>query len=71
MLCVIFKVRQWANTAPVVGAARIIYQLVLLLSAMAAMYVQSAISVFATTALIMASVKKYGERWWIYEADEL
>ena len=71
MLCVYFKIDQWANTAPVVEIVRIIYQLVFLLFQAAAMYVQSAISVFATTAPTMESARKYGERWWIYEADEL
>lgn len=70
MLCVIFKVRQWANTAPAVRIAVIIYQLAFLLFHAAAMYVQSVILIFAVIALAMASVRKYGERRWIYEADE-
>ena len=71
MLCVYFKINQWANTAPVVGIAVIIYQLAFLLFQAAAMYVRSVILVFATTAPTMESVRNYGERWWIYEADEL
>ena len=71
MLCVISKVRQWANTAPAVGIAWIFYQFVFLLSGMVAMYVQSAISVFAITAPTMENARKYGERRWIYEANEL
>lgn len=49
------------NFAPVVGIAVIIYQLVFLLFHAAAIYARSAISVFATTALIIQSVRKYGE----------
>lgn len=71
MLCVIFKVRQWANTAPAVRIAVIIYQFAFLLFHAVAMYVQSVILIFATTALTIANAKKYGERRWTYEADEL
>lgn len=71
MLCVIFKVRQSANTAHVVGIVRIIHRCVFLLSDMAAMCVRSAISVFATTAPTTASARKFGERRWIYETNEL
>ena len=70
-LCVYFKVRQSVNTAPVVGIAVITYRYAFLLSLAAAMYVRSVISAFATTAPTMENVRKYGERWWIYEADEL
>lgn len=50
------------NIAPVVRGAVIIYQLVLLLLAMTVIYAQSAISIFVTIALAMASVNCYGER---------
>lgn len=62
MLCVIFKVKQWGNTALVVRIAVLTYQLVFLLSAMAVTYARSAISVFATTAPTMANVNCCGER---------
>lgn len=71
MLCVIFKVSQWVNTAPAVRIAVIIYRFVCLLLAIAAMYARNVISRFVTTAPTMASVNCYGERRWIYEADEL
>ena len=71
MLCVYFKVSQWGNTAPAVRIARIICQLAFLLFHAAAMYVQSVISHFATTALVIASANCCGERRWTYEADEL
>lgn len=71
MLCVIFKVRQWGNTAPAVRIAVIIYRSVCLLSATAAIYVQNVIFHFVTTAPTMPSVNCYGERRWTYEADEL
>lgn len=61
MLCVIFKVRQWVNTAPAVRIAVIIYQLAFLLFHAAAMYVQSVILIFAITAPTTASARKYGE----------
>ena len=70
MLCAIFKVNQWVNTAPAVRIARIICQLAFLLFHAAAMYVQNVIFHFATTALVMASVNCCGERRWTYEADE-
>lgn len=63
LLCVIFKVRQSANTAHVVRFAVIIYQHVFPLLAVAAIYVQNAISVFATTAPTTANVRNFGERW--------
>jgi len=50
------------NTAPAVRIAVIIYQRVLLLFHAAATYVQNAISRFVTTALIIQSVRNYGER---------
>ena len=71
MLCVYFKINQWANTAPVVGIAVIIYQLAFLLFQAAATYVRSVILVFATTAPTMASVNCCGERRWTCEIDEL
>lgn len=71
MLCVIFKVKQWVNFAPAVRIVRIIYRYAFLLFHAAAMYVQSAISVFATTAPTMANVNCCGERRWTCEADEL
>ena len=71
MLCVIFRVRQLGNIAPVAVIAVIIYQHVFPLLAVAAIYVQNAISVFATTAQTMANVNCCGERRWTYEADEL
>lgn len=62
MLCVIFKVRQSANTAPAVGVAVIIYLCAFLSSDMAVMQLVSAISVFATIAPTMRNVRRYGER---------
>ncbi len=56
----------------VVGIVQIIYQHAHLLSVMAVIYAQSAIILhFATTALVIQSARKYGERWWTYEDDEL
>lgn len=59
------------NTAPAVMDAVIIYQRVFRLSAMAAISVQNAIFRSVITARFTASVRKYGERRWTYEADEL
>lgn len=61
-LCVFFKVRQWANTAPAVGIAVIIYRYAFLLFHAAAMYAQSVILIFAITAPTMENARKYGER---------
>lgn len=71
MLCVIFKVRQWANTAPAVGIARIIYRYASLLLDMAAMCARSAILISVATAPTMENARKYGERRWTCEINEL
>ena len=62
MLCVIFKVSQWVNTAPAVRIARIICQLAFLLFHAAALWSASAILISVATALIIQNVRKYGER---------
>ena len=62
LLCVIFKVRQSANTAHVVRFAVIIYQRVFLSLLMAAMQSANVILIFAVIALAIQNVRKYGER---------
>ena len=62
LLCVIFKVRQLGNIAPVAVIAVIIYQRVFLSLVMAAMQSANVILIFAVIALAIQNVRKYGER---------
>lgn len=59
------------NIAPVVGIAQSTYALVALLFLMVAMCVRSVILIFVAIALAMENVRKYGERRWTCEIDEL
>lgn len=71
MLCVYFKESQQANIAPVVGIAQSTYALVALLFLMVAMCVRSVILISVAIALAMENARKYGERRWTCEIDEL
>lgn len=70
LLCVIFKVRQSANTVPAVRIVQIICRCASLSSDMAAMQLANVILIFAVFVLAIQSVRKCGERRWKFEADE-